>query len=174
MKPILISFFLFFFSKTLIAQNITLAQILEIKKKDLGSAEEFLTAKGWEFTEGIEPADGKLGTATFAYNKFKNKINGVDSFLTFMYSDYSNKTRIAMTIFKKEKYNEYINSIKSFGCKLISSKVENGAIIKIYRGQTTTFYIESRTYNNYDNESSSEWNISVVSNNDFNTMSIEK
>jgi hypothetical protein len=149
-----------------VSQNLTLAQILEIKKKDLGAAEEYLTAKGWEFKEAEEPSIDKLGNATFTYNK-SDISDGAESFLTFYYSDNSDVTRIWIQVNRKIKYNEYINSIKSYGCKLINSKIEDGKIIKVYRGATTTFRVTSSTGSNYYNEEKAIWIIFLVSNDDY-------
>lgn len=49
MKQFLFVFAFLLISNNVLSQNLTLAQILEIKKKDVGNAEEYLTSKGWEF-----------------------------------------------------------------------------------------------------------------------------
>ena len=166
MKQLLLVSAFLLISNNFVAQNLTLAQILEVKKKDLGNAEEYLTAKGWEFLEAEEPTSEKLGNATFTYNK-SDMSSRAESFMTFFYSSYSNKTRISIQVNKKIKYTEYINSIKSYGCKLINSKVEEGRIVKIYRGATTTFEVTSSTSSNFYNEETAVWNIFIVSNDDY-------
>lgn len=166
MKHFLFAFVFLLISNNALSQNLTLAQILEIKKKDLGNAEEYLTAKGWEFKEAEESTYEKLGFASFTYNK-SEMSDLAESFLTFYYSSYSDKTRISIQVNKKIKYNEYINSIKSYGCKLIDSKIEEGRIVKIYRGATTTFRVSSSTSSNYYNEETAVWFIFIVSNDDY-------
>ena len=166
MNQLLLVFAFLLISNNFVAQNLTLAQILEVKKKDLGNAEEYLTAKGWEFLEAEEPTFDKLGNATFTYNK-SDMSSRAESFMTFYYSGYSDKTRISIQVNKKIKYNEYINSIKTYGCKLINSKVEEGKIVKIYRGATTTFEVTSSTSSNFYNEETAVWNIFIVSNEDY-------
>lgn len=166
MKQFLLAFTLLLISNSVLSQNLTLAQILEIKKKDLGNAEEYLTAKGWEFLDAEEPTYDRLGKATFTYNK-SEMSSRAESFLTFFYASYSNKTRINIQVNKKIKYNEYINSIKGYGCKLINSKVEDGRIVKIYRGATTTFEVTSSTSSNFYNEETAVWQIFIVSNDDY-------
>lgn len=164
-KFLLLSAFVLF-SNNVLSQNLTLAQILEIKKKDLGNAEEYLTAKGWEFKEAEEPTYDKLGKAIFTYNK-SGMSNKAESFLIFFYDNYSDKTRISIQVHIKTKYNEYINAIKSFGCKLIKSKVENGDIVKVYRGATTTFKVTSSTSTNIYNAESAIWTLSIITNEDY-------
>ncbi len=149
-----------------LSQNLTLAQILEIKKMDLGNAEEYLTAKGWEFKNAEEATYEKLGNATFTYNK-SDLSDLAESFLTFLYSSYSDRTRISIQISKKVKYNEYMNSIKGYGCKLVDSKIEDGRIVKIYRGATTTFRVSSSTSLNFYKEETAVWFILIVSNEDY-------
>lgn len=166
MKKNLLMFTFLMISNSVFSQNLTLAQILEIKKKDLGNAEEYLTAKGWEFKDAEEPTYEKLGKATFTYNK-SDMSDKAESFLTFFYSQYSDKTRISIQVNKKIKYNEYISSIKSYGCKLINSKVENGDIVKVYRGATTTFEVSSSTSSNFYNEETAVWHIFIASNDDY-------
>lgn len=151
---------------TSIAQNLSLTQLLELRKKDLGNADEYLTAKGWEFLEANEPADEKLGSATFTYKK-DDMSDKAESFLTYMYSNYSLPSRISIQINKKIKYTEYINTIKNLGCKLISSKVEDGELIKIYRGVTTTFKIRSSTSANFYNENTAVWHLFIATNEDY-------
>ena len=166
MKQFLLAVAIMLFCNNALAQNLTLAQILEIKKKDLGNAEEYLTSKGWEFLDAVEPTDGQLGKATFTYNKSESS-DLAESFLTYLYSDYTGNTRINIQVNKKIKYNEYINTIKSYGCKLIDSKIEDGRIVKIYRGATTTFKVTSSTSSNIYNEESAIWFIFIVSNEDY-------
>jgi len=166
MKKKLFLLILIFTSILVSAQNLSLAQLLEIKKKDLGNAEEYLTTKGWEFREAEEPTDEKLGFATFTFNK-SDMSDLAESFLNYYYNNYSNTTRINIQINKKAKYNEYINSIKGFGCKLIKSEIQEGRIVKIYRGATTTFRISSSTSSNFYNEETAIWLIFIVSNDDY-------
>ena len=112
MKQILIAVIVLLFSNNVKAQNLTLSQILEIKKKDLGNAEEYLTSKGWEFLNASEPTDSHLGEATFTYNKSESS-DLAESFLTYFYSDYLGITRINFQVNTKIKYDEYLNTIKS-------------------------------------------------------------
>jgi hypothetical protein len=166
MKHLLILISLFLINNLVISQNLTLAQLLEIKKKDLGNADEYLTTKGWEFKGAEEPSDEKLGSVTYTYNK-SEMSEMAESFLKYLYSDYNDKVRITIQINNKTKYNEYINSIKNFGCKLIKSKVEGGRIVKIYRGATTTFEIRSVSSTNFYNQETASWYILIVSNYDY-------
>jgi hypothetical protein len=50
---------------------------------------------------------------------------------------------------------------------MISSTVENGNLVKVYRGATTTFKITSSTSENSFNVESANWQIFVLSNDDY-------
>ncbi len=166
MKKITTLFIIILACNTSFAQNLSLVQLLELRKKELGNAEEYLIAKGWEFSEAEQPTDGKLGKATFTYKK-DDMSDRAESFLTYMYNDYFSTTRISIQVNKKIKYTEYVNTIKSLGCKLISSKVEDGDLIKVYRGVTTTFKITSSTSTNFYNENTAVWHIFITTNEDY-------
>ncbi len=157
------------FSNSVISQNLTIAQILEIKKKDLGNAEEYLTTKGWEFNDAEEASSDKLGKATFTYNK-SEMSDLAESFLVYYYSSFLDITRIQIQVNSKVKYNEYINSIKGYGCVLINSEIKDGRIVKVYRGKTTTFRISSSTSSNFYNEKSAIWTIFIASNEDYDLI----
>ena len=51
------------------SQNLTLDELISLRKKDLATVEEKLTLKGWSYIRGEEPQIGNLGKATFAFNK---------------------------------------------------------------------------------------------------------
>jgi hypothetical protein len=166
MKKIFLFTALLFSFQLINAQNLTLGQILEVKKKDLGNAEEYLTLKGWEFLEATEPSYDKMGSATFTYKK-DDMSSRAESFLTFYYSKYTSTSRLFIQVNKKEKYNEYVSAIKGYGCKMLSSKVENGGIVKIYRGATLTFEVRSSTSQNFWDEETAIWTILITSNDDY-------
>ncbi len=148
------------------AQNLSLAQLLEIRKKSIGDVEEYLTSKGWDFYEAEEETYDNFGSASFAYNK-SDISSGAESFLIFMHSSQFEKTRIFLQVNNRLKYDEYLNSIKSYGCKQINSKIEDGRIIKIYRGATITFIVISSTSSNFYGEESATWGITVLTNEDY-------
>lgn len=166
MKKFILTIIISLMSLVLSAQNLTMSQLLELKKKDLGNAEEFLTSKGWEFLEAEEPTYDKLGSATFTYKK-SNMSSMAESFLVYLYSNYIDLTRISIQVNKKMKYNEYINYIKSNGYKLINSKVEDGNIVKVYKGASITFKITASTSTNLYDEQAATWHIIIASNEDY-------
>lgn len=148
------------------SQNITLDELISLRKRDLANVEEKLTLKGWSYISGEEPQDGNLGKATFAYNKsaYEDKA---ESFINYLYSDISDRKRIDIQIVKKEKYNLFLARIKALGCKLIDSNISDGNIKKIYQGAKLTFIITIATQKEDYSSTSTLYHFFVVENSDY-------
>lgn len=129
---------------SLYCQNLTIDELVSLRKKSFGNVEEILSEKKWSFINGSEATSESMGSANFAYNK-QDYSDNAESFFEFVYNDTENEEicnhRILFQFFDKIKYTNYINRLKSLGCKLIKTKIEDGNIIKIYQGSTTTFQI---------------------------------
>ena len=147
------------------SQNLTLDELLSLRKKDLATIEEKLTLKGWSFIKGTEPDYSNLGEATFAFNKSSYE-DKAESFLSYMYSDVRERKRIDIQISKKDKYNLYLARIKSLGCKLIDSKISDGSIKKAYQGATTTFIVTISTQEDFQS-TKTVYHILIVDNIDY-------
>jgi hypothetical protein len=148
------------------AQNLTMDQLLEIKKKDIGSAEDYLAANGWEFMEESEPYWDKLGSVVYAF-AMDYTIQRAESVLFYVYNDITSEIRIVVQVREKEKYSEYVKAIMDYDCEMVSSKVENNESVKLYQGAITTFMIRSGSSGNYFNEHSDVWTFSIFSNDDY-------
>jgi len=142
-----------------------MAQLLNIRKMDIGRATEYLNARNWEFLEAEEEEETTLGTISFGYNKNYYNDNA-ESFLYYYFSEEYDLVRLSIQVHKKNKFTEYLNAIKSYGCKLINSTVKDGRVIQTYQGATTTFIISSYTTKNSYNVDSGVWNITLRGNND--------
>lgn len=162
MRKVLLLAILNLVTISLSAQNLTLAQILEVKNKSLANTETYLTAKGWGFSEAKEAGADNFGVTVYKYKK-SDAIDNAESFLYFIHNEQSNITRISVHISKQSKYTEYFNAIKG-SCNLISSKVKEGATVEIYRNATTTFKIISNTAG----PKVAKWILMIYSNDDFN------
>lgn len=147
------------------SQNLTMSQILQIRNMDLGRATDFLTSKNWEFIEADEETEDSLGSIEFAFQK--NVYNdSANSFFSYYFSEVYDIRRLSLQIHNKAKYTEYLNAIKGYGCKLINSSVEDGKIVQLYRGATTTFKITSSKSQNEYGVNSQIWRIDIRSNDD--------
>lgn len=148
------------------SQNLTLDELIGLRKRDLATVEEKLTLKGWSFIRGEEPQSGNLGKATFAYNKSSYE-DKAESFINYLYSDISDRKRIDIQIVKKEKYNLFLARIKALGCKLIDSNISDGNIKKIYQGATLTFIISIATQKEDYSSTSTLYHFFVIENSDY-------
>ncbi|MGV0948210.1 hypothetical protein ACTS9U_07025 [Empedobacter falsenii] len=146
------------------AQNLTLSDVLAIKKMDLGDADEFLSKKGWEYLSVDEYEN--YNTVGYTYNKsyFEDKA---ESFFYYSYSTIFDRKMIGIQIHKKEKLNSYINQIKAWGGKLINSYVEDGVVIKIYQGSTMTYIIKTSSQTNDYDARQPIYYITIMSNEEY-------
>jgi len=166
MKQKLLLLIILVFSNKSLAQNLSLDEILKLRKNDIGYVEEYLTNKGWNFLEAKEPSEEEMGSATFTYKK-SDFDNTAQSFLYFMYSGHSERKRIGIQVNKVDVYNTYISRIKSFGCTLTDSKVVGSDIVKIYVGETTTFKITTTTVTNDFNSKKTIYHFLICDNIDY-------
>ncbi len=152
------------------AQNITLDELINLRKHNLAYVEEYLTNKGWSYigTKGIY--------ARFAYNK-SDFYDKAESFIRYFGNEYiGSADEINIQIHDSKKYLSYINRIKSFGCKLIDNYTENSDIIKVYRGATTTFEVTVSTQKDdfYDDSTKTVYIISIMSNSFYDILVYHK
>ncbi|NLP59410.1 hypothetical protein [Lutibacter sp. B1] len=167
MKRKLTIFLMFLIGNIIYSQNLTLTQVLSVRKKNIAEAEEYLTQKNWSMINAEAPTSETYGSLTFAYNKsdFNDKA---ESFLWFYYSNENpERNRISVQIHKKEKYNEYINQIKKWGGKIYDSYVEEKVFYKIYQGSTMTYIIDSSTQKDDFSSSKTIYGIFIMTNDSF-------
>ncbi len=149
------------------SQNLSLQQLLTVRKKNMAEAEEYLTQRNWSLFSAESPTDDKYGELNFAYNKsdFNDKA---ESFLFLYFSgsdDYPN--RLSIQVHKKEKYNEYVTQIKKWGGKIYDSYIEDDAFYKVYQGSTMTYVISTSTQKDNFSSSSTIYNFFIAENEDF-------
>ena len=173
MKRLILLAVLFYFPYYLFGQNLSLDEILSIRKKNLAEAEEYLSNKGWQFLEAQEPTWDKLGMLTFTYNK-SNFDDNAESFFHYYYPVASDATipgdgtRVSIQIHNETVYNSYVNRIKSWGGELIRSYTEDGNFIKIYQGTTMTYKFIIGTQRNNFSSSDTIYFLSISTNEDYN------
>ena len=157
----------FFFVQS---QNLSIDELVSIRKKSFANAEEVLSRKNWSFLNGSELNSEKMGSAKFAFNK-REYSDDAESFFDFLYDNSENEElcnhKIILEFFSKTKYNDYVNRLKSLGCKLIKSKIEDGNIIKIYQGSTTTFQITIIADKDELGTTTTRYNLFIIGNVDY-------
>jgi len=131
-----------------LAQNLTMAELVGFLKKDIADIEEIMTTKGWEMTK-LDTKNPNMPTATFAYKRVTNhwNDNNVGKAASFLSATFSLilpiYKMVELQVHNREKYNQYMNTIKTYKCRLIKTEVEEGCIRKTYQGSTTTFVVSA-------------------------------
>ncbi len=152
------------------AQNLTLNQLLEIRSKNLGYAEEFLVNNNWDLMNASEADENDVTIVSFVFNKNYYPIKE-SSLIGLIYNSDVNDNALSLQIVDKTKYIEYINTIKKLGCELILNEVEDGKIIKVYKGATTTFEIRS---SRGSDSISTIWTMTITTNERYYQMFLNK
>ena len=138
------------------SQNLSMSELLSLRKNNIGLIEEYLTSKKWNF---IGSDDLMIN---FSYNQ-ENYGKAAESFIKiYYYQDDSNLNWLSIQIHKKEKYTEYLNALKSFGCVLIDSKVKDGKLVKTYQGKTLVFEVSLEENNESYSNVKSIYNIFIL------------
>ena len=164
MRNFLILLFCLFLSVNALGQNLTLSEIVALRKNDLSNLDDVMTSKGWTLINANKPSTEKYGVVEYAYQleKYSDKAN---SFFEYYYSGKGNDSRVRIQIHTTEKFTSYMNQIKSWGGKLIDTFVEENNIIKVYKGSTLTYrIISSPRENKY---TSNTYEILIYTNEDY-------
>ncbi len=165
MKIIILTILLFNFVPC-ISQNLTLDEVVSLRKQNIAVVEETLTEKNWSLIEVKEPTEQEMGTVIFAFKK-RDYNDDAQAFFKFYYSDETGTQRVSIQLNKKEFYDNYIARIKSLGCTLKDSKLSDGSIRKIYAGKTVTFEVSIITKKNGYSETRTIYEIFILTNEDY-------
>lgn len=155
-------------SITVYSQNLSLSELMSLRKMSLEDTENYLSNRGWQYKEGEEESEDKFGLLSFVYGT-NGDFEFAESFLYKMYSTYE-EDRISIQISKQQKYLEYLNAVKKFNAKLLKTATSDGYLVKIYQGATTTFIFKTGTSSNNLGDTKSMWILSIWSNEDFNSQ----
>ena len=150
-------------------QNLSLSELISLRKMSLEDTETYLTNKGWNYKEGEEETNEKLGSLTFVYGT-NGDYEYAQSFLNKYYSSYVVENRISIQTNKQSKYLEYLNAVKGFNAILIFTGTIDGNLIKVYQGATLTFIFKTGTSNNSLGDTKSMWVLNIWTNEDYDSM----
>lgn len=149
------------------SQNLSLQQLLTVRKKNMAEAEEYLTQRNWSLINAESATTELYGSLSFAYNK-SDYNDKAESFLILYFPDSKNyPNRLNIQVHTKEKYNEYIAQIKKWGGKIYDSYIENEKFFKIYQGSTMTYVVKTSTQKDGLSSSSTIYNFFITNNEDF-------
>lgn len=175
MKPIITTLLLMTTSISLFAQNLSMSELISLVDKDVASVEEFLLHKNWLIIEAndreIEVGISKKISVERLYsNIIFEYYSNPDFTLSCSYDSDNIVREVSVSPPTHNKYIEYLNAIKSYGCKLVHQSANIGGIWKIYQGKTKTFTISVTYAKNMSGEPISMWNIEVCSNETFSKL----
>lgn len=128
------------FCSALYSQNLTMDELVSLRKKNLASADEYLSNKNWSYFDSNKEENLTLVTYTYKRSLYDDKA---ESFL--YYANYFGYVSITIQVHTTIKYNEYLNKVKSYGAQLVDTHVTDEGISKVYRGKTVTFKITTST-----------------------------
>lgn len=161
-----ITILLVFGASKLYSQNLSIDELVSLRKNDIAYAEEFLSTKGWGLLTSEHGEDYKFSSVSFAYKK-SSYDDKAESFLTYLFNPLEVR-RIIIQIHKKDTYNNYLLKIKNLGCKLVDNSIGDNEIVKTYRGKTTTFRFRITTSKEeIGNSTSTIYTLLIISNEDY-------
>ena len=166
MKKMLLLVF-FTLSTLVFCQNLTLSELISLRKMSLEEAETYLTKKGWQYKGGTEAEVEKLGKAEFVYNASDDLKYG-HSFIHLLYMQEQVK-RIAIQTSEMLRYTEYLDGVNKFAASPKNTKIVEGDLVKIFIGPTTTFAFTTTTLNNSSGSTKTSWLLLIAENEDYNT-----
>lgn len=144
-----------------LSQFVTLDEIISLRRKTLAESEEFLTAKNWHLIQAIEPRNEILGKASFKNDYLKDKVI---SFITHHYAKSPNDNSINIEFYETTTYNRFMKRLKDLGYKLNSSKIEDGKILKIYKGNIHFIQVTIGTIETEDLPKTTKYGFLITSN----------
>lgn len=145
------------------SQNLTLNEVLSLKTMSITQAEEFLTSKNWNYIGIKKKTSGEFEFDSFRFSYNQNIYTGnAESFIGLL--NIAGINLINFQVNNKYKHQEYLNKIKSYGCKLVDSGIEDGNIYKVYQGKTTTFFIDIISNQKGSGSAITSYNYDIVPN----------
>lgn len=144
------------------SQNLSLSQLMNLRNLPLDEVETFLIQKGWKFTGADEPTDDSLGGIKFVYGTDGDFSYG-EAFLYRIFS-YEGINKLLIQINNQNKYIEYLNAVKAFNPTLVYTGSDDGNLIKIYQGKTTTFKFITAKGSDSNGLDKTVWALTIMEN----------
>ncbi|WP_431244662.1 hypothetical protein ACQ9BO_10545 [Flavobacterium sp. P21] len=165
MRKFIFLVLLLLYANNFYCQNLTIDELIDLRKSDVAEVEEFVTQKNWTFLSANAPQYNEMGTATFTFNK-SNESDRAESFLTYAYSGTGKANRLNLQFSNQEKYNSYLNRLKILGYDFVVSKVQNDSIVKLYLGKGLTIEVTVSSKNE-NNITRTSYNILITASDDY-------
>lgn len=143
----LILFLFIFFSA--FSQNMSFVDILSLKDKNKTEVIKYLKKNNWEILHKHYSKEHKFGDIRFAFDN-KNTDRQIPQYLTFYHqNEKKENNRIQLEVLNKEKFDKYLNELKSLDFKFIITKVDANQTKEIYKNKTTTIEVIIMPVDNY-------------------------
>lgn len=148
MKNKFLILFLFIFFSTF-SQNMSFVDILSLKDKNKTEVIKYLKKNNWEILNKHYSKEHKFGDIRFAFDN-KNTDKQIPQYLTFYHqNEKKENNRIQLEVLNKEKFDKYLNELKSLDFKFIITKVDANQTKEIYKNKTTTIEVIIMPVDNY-------------------------
>jgi hypothetical protein len=116
------------------SQNLTVGDFLKLSKKSLGEIQEELTAKNWHFYQGVDETEEVFGNVKFVFDRPGFKVgDAAQYFVVYYYSEDEGANAVEISFRTQQIYDSYTTQLKNLKFELVSSKTDNGNIIKVYK-----------------------------------------
>lgn len=144
-------------------QNLSLDELVDLRKKNLTKFIEYLNPKGW-----INSNEARLEASEQSSDYFRLSNKASKSTIEFLSSNDIKTNRISIHVSQKETYSQYVTKIISLGYRLIKAELENGDIIKVYQGKKNTIKVTTITdKTNYSSATINTYKFLILSNEDY-------
>lgn len=162
------SFLLFILlTNTGFAQNLSLEDLFDLRRKSSSDFKEYLNSKGWTTSEVVPKEEKKLVGEKLDYTRLFNTTTG--AYIDHISNNDLQIQRVSMLITQKEVYSQYLSKMISLNHRLIKAELENGDIIKVYQGKKNTLKVTVLTNkSNYSSSNLNTYNFLILSNEDYN------
>lgn len=138
-KNLLIVTALSFSFSTAQAQSLSLDELISLRSKDVDGVNNFLSARGWTFSDAAEETDNQYSRSTWAFGK-QYYSGRAKAFVTLMSADgYYNKITYKTSV--KSHFDLLKSRILAYKMLKTSSSVNDGSISTTYVGKS--YIVES-------------------------------
>lgn len=146
------------------AQNLSLNELIDLRKKSLTEYTNYLKSKDWKVEEKAGLSANDFGGK--GLDSFRLKHNNSESIIDYLINKKTK--RILIQIRQKDVYSQYLSKLLSTGYLLIKSGLENGNIVKVYQGKKNSVKVTLASDKmNYSTESNTTFVFLIMSNEDY-------
>ena len=163
-KILIIIFFLIAISTK--SQYISFDELIALQKKDLTEINDFLTIRGWDFSNSEEATETTLNKAIWAFGRTEWEEGKAQAWF-YLFAREGNENRIIYQIHNRINYNKIFARIKTLGMKKVKSVILNNTIYSDYEGKN---YVVRILQSSEENESVTSYQFQIFTKEDYLTI----